>query len=69
MIPPFGPKRVYDNSMKNEKTMTLEEFTAVYEALQDEGREKEAALLAGWEDELYLRYWVEVCGEEVEDFD
>jgi len=55
--------------MKNEKTMTLEEFTAVYEALQDEGREKEAALLAGWEDELYLRYWVEVCGEEVEDFD
>ena len=49
--------------MENETTMTLEQFAAEFEALQDEGREKEAALLAGFEPELYARYWVEVCGE------
>jgi hypothetical protein len=44
---------------------TLEEFTAEFETLSDENREKEAALLAGQFLELYERYWVEVCGEEL----
>jgi len=46
--------------------MTLEEFTAKFEALQEEGRDKEAAILATLEEELYTRYWVEVQGEELE---
>jgi hypothetical protein len=45
--------------------MTLEAFIAEYETLQDEGREKEAALLAGMEEELCARYWVEILGEEL----
>ena len=45
--------------------ITLEEFTAEFETLTDENREKEAALLAGQFPELYTRYWVEVCGEEL----
>ena len=44
--------------------MTLAQFTAEFEALMDEGREKEAVLLAQWEVELYARYWVEVLGED-----
>jgi len=46
--------------------MTLEEFTAEFEALQEEGRDKEATILATLEEELYTRYWVEVQGEELE---
>ena len=52
--------------MKTTDKMTLQEFTAVFEALQDEGRDKEATLLAQQEVDLYTRYWVEVCGEELE---
>lgn len=44
--------------------MTFEAFIAEFETLQDEGREKEAALLAGMNEELYARYWVEILGEE-----
>ena len=44
---------------------TLEEFTAEFETLHDENREKEAVLLAGQFPELYERYWVEVSGEEL----
>ena len=51
--------------MDTNTLMTLEQFTAEYEALMDEGRDKEACLLAQVEEELYLRYWVEVCGEEL----
>jgi hypothetical protein len=46
--------------------MTLQEFTAEFEALQYEGRDKEATLLAQEEPDLYSRYWVEVCGEELD---
>ena len=49
--------------------MTLEEFTAKFETLQEEGRDKEATILATVEEELYTRYWVEVCGEELQDPD
>ncbi len=42
--------------------MTLQEFTAEFEALQYEGRDEEATLLAQEEPDLYSRYWVEVCG-------
>jgi hypothetical protein len=52
--------------MENTTPMTLEQFTIEFETLVDEGREKEAALLAGFEEELYVRYWTEVCGEELE---
>jgi hypothetical protein len=52
--------------MKTTDKMTLQEFTAVFESLQDEGRDKEATILATVEEELYTRYWVEVCGEELE---
>jgi hypothetical protein len=52
--------------MKTTDKMTLQEFTAVFEALQDEGRDKEATILATVEEELYSRYWVEVLGEELE---
>ena len=52
--------------MKTTNEMTLEEFTAEFEALQDEGRDKEATILATLEEELYTRYWVEVQGEELE---
>jgi hypothetical protein len=45
--------------------ITLEEFTAEFETLQEEDREKEAVILAGQYPELYERYWVEVCGEEL----
>jgi len=45
--------------------VTLEEFTAEFETLQDENREKEAVILAGQYPDLYERYWVEVCGEEL----
>jgi len=45
--------------------ITLEEFTAEFETLQDENREKEAVILAGQYPDLYERYWVEVCGEEL----
>jgi hypothetical protein len=51
--------------MRNETTMTLEQFAAEFEALQDEGRDKEAALLAGFEPELYARYFTEVLGEDL----
>jgi hypothetical protein len=44
---------------------TLEEFTAEFETLQDEYREKEAVILACQYPDLYERYWVEVCGEEL----
>ena len=44
---------------------TLDEFIIEFETLTDENREKEAALLAGQFPELYERYWVEVCGEEL----
>ncbi len=46
-------------------SVTLEAFVTEFETLTDEGREKEAALLAGEHPDLYLRYWVEICGEEV----
>ena len=46
--------------------MTLEEFTTEFETLQEGGRDKEATLLAQQEVDLYTRYWVEVCGEELE---
>ena len=46
--------------------MTLEEFTAEFETLQLNDEEKAATLLAQTEPELYARYWVEVCGEELE---
>ncbi len=61
----FLPETRYSYSMDTDTLMTLEQFTAEYEALMDEGREKEACLLAQVEEELYLRYWVEVCGEEL----
>ena len=60
---------MYIKYMENttaQPVMTLQEFTAVFEALQDEGRDKEATILATAEEELYTRYWVEVCGEELE---
>ena len=44
---------------------TFDEFITEFETLTDENREKEAALLAGQFPELYERYWVEVCGEEL----
>ena len=49
--------------------MTLEEFTAEFEALMLNDEEKAATLLAGLEPELYVRYWVEVCGEDPEDLE
>ena len=52
--------------MKTTNKMTLEEFTTQFEALQEEGRDKEATILATVEEELYTRYWVEVLGEELE---
>ena len=45
--------------------VTFDDFITEFETLTDEGREKEAALLAGEHPDLYQRYWVEVCGEEV----
>jgi len=45
--------------------ITLDEFTAEFETLTDENREKEAVILAGQYPDLYERYWVEVCGEEL----
>jgi hypothetical protein len=45
---------------------TFTEFVAEFEMLTDEDREKEAVLLAGQHPELYSRYWVEICGEELE---
>lgn len=47
--------------------MTFEEFIAEFEALQDEGRDKEATILAQIEVDLYRRYWIEVLGEDAED--
>ena len=41
------------------------EFVAEFEMLTDENREKEAVILAGQYPDLYERYWVEVCGEEL----
>jgi hypothetical protein len=41
------------------------EFVAEFEMLNDENREKEAVILAGQYPDLYERYWVEVCGEEL----
>jgi hypothetical protein len=49
--------------------MTLEEFTTEFETLMDNDEEKAATLLAQFEPELYQRYWVEVCGEDPEDFE
>jgi hypothetical protein len=46
--------------------MTLQEFTTAFETLQEEGRDKEATLLAQEEEDLYARYWVEVHGEELD---
>jgi hypothetical protein len=45
--------------------ITLDEFTAEFETLTDENREKEAVILAGQYPDLYERYWVEICGEEL----
>ena len=45
--------------------ITLDEFTTEFETLTDENREKEAVILAGQYPDLYERYWVEVCGEEL----
>jgi hypothetical protein len=59
-------RSVIIKEQKRKTTMTLEEFTAEFEALQEEGRDKEATILATLEEELYTRYWVEVCGEELE---
>ena len=42
--------------------MTLQEFTTEFES----ATEKDQALLAGHYADLYLRYWVEVCGEELD---
>ena len=56
----------YSRPTPPNQTMTFEAFIAEYETLQDEGREKEATLLAGMEEELYARYWVEILGEELE---
>jgi hypothetical protein len=47
--------------------MTLEEFTIEFETLMDNDEEKAATILAQCEPELYARYWVEVCGEELEE--
>jgi hypothetical protein len=44
---------------------SFEEFVAEFEMLNDENREKEAVILAGQYPDLYERYWVEVCGEEL----
>jgi len=54
--------------MNKETTLTklsLTEFVAEYEMLTDENREKEAVILACQYPDLYERYWVEVCGEEL----
>jgi len=59
-------KSLFETTIKTTNEMTLEEFTAEFEALQDEGRDKEATILATVEEELYARYWVEVQGEELE---
>ena len=45
--------------------LSLTEFVAEFEMLTDENREKEAVILAGQYPDLYERYWVEVCGEEL----
>lgn len=55
----------YNKSTPPNQTMTFEAFISEFETLQDEGRDKEAALLAGMEEELYARYWVEILGEEL----
>ena len=47
--------------------MTLEEFTTEYENLMLNGDDKEATLLAQFEEELYKQYWTEVCGEELDE--
>ena len=47
--------------------MTLEEFTIEFETLMENDEEKAAVILATTEEELYTRYWVEVCGEELQD--
>ena len=59
-------KILFETTIKTTNDMTLEEFTAEFEALQEEGRDKEATILATLEEELYTRYWVEVQGEELE---
>lgn len=53
--------------MTPNQTMTFEAFISEFETLQEEGRDKEAALLAGMEEELYKRYWVEILGEDLEE--
>jgi hypothetical protein len=45
--------------------ITFNDFIIEFETLQDENREKEAVILAGQYPDLYERYWVEVCGEEL----
>jgi hypothetical protein len=45
--------------------ITFLEFVTEFEMLTDEYREKEAVILAGQYPDLYERYWVEVCGEEL----
>jgi len=45
--------------------ITFLEFVTEFEMLTDENREKEAVILAGQYPDLYERYWVEVCGEEL----
>jgi hypothetical protein len=45
--------------------ITFLDFVAEFVTLTDENREKEAVILAGQYPDLYERYWVEVCGEEL----
>lgn len=47
--------------------MTLEEFTAEYEAFMENDEEKAAVILAQTEPDLYRLYLAEVCGEELEE--
>ena len=45
--------------------ITFLDFVAEFVTLTDENREKEAVILAGQYPDLYERYWVEICGEEL----